>query len=365
FSSKENLKKAVILGSFALWGAVPLFFLAIPAAEFSRYSTRTVQDYDSFAGTYSMKPFTIYEFLFPALGLPAGDTLEAAVQQVTDTVNYDNEFLGTFGYLGIWAPFLVFFAFKRREKKLIWLLAGLSLLSISIAFGRYFPVHRLLYLAVPGFKFIRCPFRYIDTYVICVSVLMAYGFQTLENEMENKNLSSKRGFAALLYAIGFLIVSFARPQETWREMLALLLGLAGLSLWAWTESWKKLGRLFFLGGLMLPLLFTGWSDFSLGESSNFDYKTKLPVTATLGNTYKASRFYLDSSHIAYPLESNHRQFQQSAPDDIAELFGFRITNGYDSIALKSTADLKQLPQATYTKLLAIRGVLVGQDGGEQ
>jgi hypothetical protein len=160
-TSKENIKKAVVLGLFAFWGAIPLFFLALPAAEFSHYSTRASegQSYESFAGTFSMRPSTIYEFLFPTLGVPTDETIETAIQKVTDPKNYDNDFLANFGYLGIWIPFLVFFAFKRKEKKLIWLLAGLSLLSISIAFGRYFFIHQLLYLAVPGFKFVRAPFR--------------------------------------------------------------------------------------------------------------------------------------------------------------------------------------------------------------
>lgn len=366
FFSGGNWKKGLLVALFTLWGGFPLFFHAIPAAELASYSHRESNlDYNQFAGQFSMKPSTVYEFLFPALGVAAGDTLESAIQQVTDSVNIDNKFLGAFGYLGIWLPFLAFLAFERKDRRFLWGLSFLSLVSLLLAFGRYFPLHQFLCVVAPGFKLVRAPFRFIDVYVVCLTALAAFGWQALEYKGGDRQALGKPGFIGLLYGLVFLVIALAKPSQTWPEILALVLGLAGLSLWCWTESWQKLGRLFLLTALVLPLLFSGWAGFSLGSASNFDFKGKFPVTSQLGQTYKAARFYLDANNTGYPVESRGASYRLTIPDNAPEVFGFRVTRGYNPIYLKKPADLNLITQKAYIQLFAVRGFLTGRDSGDQ
>ena len=367
FQSKTAFRKALMAGLFAFWGGLPLLFHLIPAAELSHFSNRSPDqlNYDKFAGTFSMRPWTIYEFLFPTMGVPSGGTIENSIQQITDGTNVDNNFLANYGFLGIWIPLLIFYGFQRKEKKILWVLAGLSALSLMTAFGRYFPFHPFLCAVVPGFNMVRAPFRFIDTYVLCACALAAYGYQTLDSDKDDPKTSSRLGFIGLVYASVLLLVSLVRADETWREITALVLGAAGLSLWCWTQSWKKMGRLLFQAALLLPLLLTGWSDFSRGELSNFNYQEKFPVTAQLGKKYPQARFYLDSSQPGYQLQSDGKIFQMGIPENLPETLGFRSTSGYNPIFLKKTAELKQLPPAIYTQLMGVRGFLQGQDRGVQ
>jgi len=367
FQSKEHFRKTLMVGLFAFWGGFPLFFHLVPAAELSHFSNRSPDqsNYEKFAGTFSMRPWTIYEFLFPTAGVPSGDTIENAIQRVTDNANIDNNFLGNFGYLGAWIPLLMFLAFQRKEKKFLWILAGLSAVSIAAAFGRYFFFHPFLCAVVPGFNLVRAPFRFIDTYVLCACALAAFGYQALDQAKEDPRKSSQLGFIGLVYASVLLIASLIRADETWREILALGLGAAGLSLLSWTQTWKKMGMVLFQAALILPLFLSGWSDFSLGDSSNFAYEGKFPITSTLGKSYPLSRFYMDASQPGYPILTGGKAYQMNLPENLPEALGFRSTGGYNPIFLKKTAELKQLPQDTFLQLMGVRGVLEGRDLGPQ
>lgn len=369
-SSQDPLfkKKLLKIALFGLWGCLPVLACAVPMNEFSLYSTRRAADitYDNYNGQFSMPPYTTYEFLFPTMGVPEGQSAEQANQSITDTVHYDNGFMGTFGYLGIWVPFLVFFAFKQKDKKFAVFSAVLAVLSLLTAWGRYFPLHRILCVILPVVKLSRTPFRYIDLYVIFVCVLGAYGFQILDrffSDAQQKN--SGWVYGGLGYGALLTVVSFARPNEAWREMLGLMVGMAGLLLWGWTLSWKKAGKTLFVTALLLPLFLNAWNDFGTGPVSNLDFQSKFPELSQLGKTYPLSRFILNPETMPYPVEEGGHLYAQYFPENTASFFGLRIIDGYNPLMLKNTEDLKKLPQETLVHLLAVRGIVVGRDAGEQ
>jgi hypothetical protein len=358
FGPQGVWKKLLGLGFIAFLGSLPLFLSLIPTAEMAQYSVREASlGYDKFAGTFSMRPSSLYEFLFPGLGVPADDTPEGAIQKITDSQNIDNGFLGDFGFLGVWVPFLIALSFRRKEKKLLYFLGILGALSILVALGRYFPLHRITCWILPGIKLGRAPFRFIDTYVLCACALAAMGYQYLESAIQEKKLSPNWAWAGLGYGFFLFLISLAQVGQTWREMLALGAGCSGLALWALTDSWKPLGRILFLAALTLPLLLSGWGDFGWGPASNLDYNSKFPVTSTLWQGPQAARYVLNADRVPFPVEENGQSSYMPSPANLPEVFKFRSTSGYNPLTLKKTQELASIPEKTYIELMGLQGIL--------
>jgi len=359
-------KKMGLVLLFAFWGALPLLVHLIPAKEFSDLSNRRPQGqtYDNFNGTFSMKPFTTYEFLFPTLAVAPSDTIENAIQVVSDQVNIGNDFLANFGYFGIWVPFFFFFAFQRKDKKFLYFISAACVFSILTAWGRFFPLHRFLCDVLPGMDLSRAPFRFIQSYLLFGCVLFAYGFQTLERHLEEKQKSTALIWGAGAYAALLLIISFSRPDQTWREIIALLLGLAGLSLWGLTESWKTLGRWLLMTALIFPLLLTGWSGFKTAPTSNFDLEDHFPSFLRLHQKPTDVRYYFDRSLI-YPINNSDRIVAAPFPENLVIAEQIKDFGGYSPIVLSTFTEIHQLPVKTQMALLAVKGMLFGKDQGEQ
>ncbi len=262
--------RAALILLFGLWGSLLLFIHLIPAYEFSKHSNRegAGQTYENFNAEFSMRPGSTYEFLFPTLGVPPAETIEMDVQRVTDSANIDNDYYGIYGYVGIWIPFLALVAFRRKEKKLLYYSLLFCLLCLFTAWGRYFPLHRLLCALLPTINLSRVPFRVLASYVGFASLLAAFGYQSFEKAVEEKTPVRPWVFGGLFYALFLLAIGFFQPQAAFKELLALFLGAAGLSLWGLTDSWKRMGKWLFGAALILPLFLSGWSDFSRGPAAN-------------------------------------------------------------------------------------------------
>jgi hypothetical protein len=344
---------------FVLWGGLPLLALFIPAFELSRQSNRESAHlaYEQYNGTYSMMPKTVYEFLFPALGVPEASSLESAIQGGTDSQgNVGNDFLGAFGYLGVWVPFLFFLAFQRKDKKLLYFLLGLGLLSILAGWGMYFPLHRLACSLVPGIKQFRAPFRFTLVYVLLGSALLAFGYQTVERWLSEKNRSPALALGAGFYGLFFLVIAFINPSKPLPQWTALVLGAAGLLLWSLTESWKPLGRVFFLAALTAPLLLSGWSGYSRGPASVYDYETNFPALSYLKENRTGGRYFFGND-LLYPVTLNGRLTAQYFPPDLPMEFNLRSYSGYVSLFLEKYLRLQTLPFPTFLRLMAVKGFL--------
>ena len=356
-------QKSVPIILLGIWGLLPILAQLVPTAEFSSHSDRQKPVYDQLSGTFSMHPASTYEFLFPFLGLPDGKSAEAAIQEIQEP-NIDNDTLGVYGYLGVWVPFLVYFAFKRKEKRFHYFLSFFALVSLFTACGRYFPVHRVLCAVLPGISLSRAPFRFMDIYILFVGILLAYGYQTLDRFFSEENEKAKPWvYGGLAYGVLLLAVAIFQPSRTWREILGLVLGMLGLTLWA-SPAWKKTGKLLFQAALLLPLLLSGWGAFSTGPASNFDFNQNAPIFQFLQQR-QGSRFYMDNQ-IPYPIEENGADQYFPMPQDEVLDYRVRLVNGYDSISLKRASDLQQdqIALPVYASLWSIRGLVFGQERGE-
>ena len=355
-------KKIIVTLLITLWGGLPLLAQLVPGEEFSRLSNRRdpTQTYDNFNGTFCMQPHTTYEFLFPTLGLPQGQTIEEAIQSIDSKNYYSNDFLGDFGYIGIWAPLFFFWAFRRKEKKFLAFLAVMGVLSILTAWGRYVPLHRILCILLPGVDLSRAPFRFVQTYVLFGCALLAYGWQTLERRLQEKGGDAGLFFPAVIYASVLFLAGLLDLGQTWREMLALGLGLAGFSLWAKSQSWKSLGRWAFQVALIFPMLLFGWNGYSLGPASNFDYKSNSPLLSAMSDAQGIGRYFFDSQSLAYPFHWGTSSSMQYLPENAVVPLRIRDVKGYSPIMIKRSDALTKLPFKNFFELMDIKAIASGR-----
>jgi serine/threonine protein kinase len=68
--------------------------------------------------------------------------------------------------------------FAAPEKKRLWFWSALAVICLLLAFGRFAPFYRLIY-ALPYFSTFRNPIKFLDSMVLAVSVLFAYGLNGL------------------------------------------------------------------------------------------------------------------------------------------------------------------------------------------
>jgi hypothetical protein len=217
-------------------------------------------------------------------------------------------------------------------------------------------LHRLECLLLPGINLSRAPFRIIQAFVLAGCALSAFGFQTLERWMEEKPSRPNWAWGAGGYALLLLVVGLSHPDLAWREMLALAVGGCGIALGLVTRTWKPLGRTLLGAGLVLPLLFSGWNDFSLGPSSNYDLEARFPAFSSLRTEKDKGRFFF-TQDLSYPVEMGGQSFGWTFPQDGPMALGLRQSAGYNPIVLTRASDIRQLPPLTYFRLMAVQGIL--------
>ena len=355
-------KKIPLAALFGLWGSLILLIHLIPAYEFSQYTNRESahQTYDSFNAQFSMKPSTTYTLAFPQFGLKTGVPFEQAMQYF-DQQTIDNDFYGAYGYVGVWAPFLVFLAFLRKDRKFLWSALGLAALCLFVAWGKNFPLHSLLCSILPTIKLSRAPFRALAGTVAFSSLLCAYGYQALEKAIETGEKIQTQLTIALAGAGVLFLAGCLNLSSNWRELLALGIGIPGLTLWAMTDSWKQLGKWLFLSALVFPLFLSGWGDWSWGPVSNYDLEANLPALTTLKANAVDGRFFFDGQSIPYPVQAGSRSYRSHFPEDAPMVLGIRDSGGYNPIYLLDTFALRALPLENYFKLMSVKGILLGKD----
>ena len=105
-------------------------------------------------------------------------------------------------YFGILPLILVTFSFFRKNKYSVFF-AIMALLSLFIAFGKFTPVHYILFKLIPGFNLFRAPSRILFFFMFSLSILSGFGTNFL---ISNKKNQYKK---ILLVYVRILIVIFA------------------------------------------------------------------------------------------------------------------------------------------------------------
>src|SRR6185295_20367094 len=68
--------------------------------------------------------------------------------------------------------------FSLEQRKLIWFWAGAAFISLLLAFGRYAPFYRFIYM-LPYFSTIRNPAKFTHPFNWSLVILFAYGIHGL------------------------------------------------------------------------------------------------------------------------------------------------------------------------------------------
>lgn len=160
----------------ALAGLIALGIVAVqllPFIELSRLSDRIVRTSYDIVTFRSFPPRELLTFIFPYFfGNPAqfGGYTETLLGKV-----YQDWLISP--YLGILPLILVWLAF-RKNRSFSWFLSGTVAVSLFLAFGKYTPFYRIIFL-IPGISMIRYPVKYLFLTTFCLTILASFGFQWL------------------------------------------------------------------------------------------------------------------------------------------------------------------------------------------
>lgn len=127
----------------------------------------------------------------------------------------------------------------RQRARYLWL--GMALGVIAVSLGRYTPLHRALYAAVPGFDAFRCPTRHLFLAVPFLALLAGHGIDTLSQRPRRVPVLVFTTFAcaiAMFVAAGLVVWAGGQGDaaSAWARQLAWM-HTPGESLWKYSDAW--------------------------------------------------------------------------------------------------------------------------------
>ncbi len=352
---------------FLFWGALPLLGQLIPTMEFSALTDRRVSppSVDQLNPGLSLNPSTLGQFLLPRFTLPGEKTMAEAIQGREIPEKSGSPFLANLGYLGIWIPFLAFMAFRGEKRGLTVFFLLFSGLSLAVCLGKNLPVHAFLFDNIPGFSMVLVPFRFLYLFILGLVVLSALGFEEWSSQNVKKGTNPWALFLGpVFYAGPLLIISFLHPGRNWREITALVLGLAGIFLFHQVKSQKTLGSRLFQSALILPLLLSAWADFTPGPASNFDFEANSQTIPGITKGISPYRVIFDTTHLKYPIQVGGRKFLVNYPQNAACALKIKNFGGYNPLLLQTKMDITQAGLEPLVHLGAIKGILTQENTEE-
>lgn len=357
-AKKIFLSKTILSIFLVLWGALPLLAQFIPTQEFISLSDRGVPGltYEQANSRLPLNPKSLYQLLLPRIGLPQDQTMAEAIQFGNSTD--DNKMAANLGFLGVWVPFLAFWAFRSKDRSTViglGLWAGLGLL---LSLGRYTPLHRIFCAILPGLSYVHVPYRFIFLFVLPMAALAAFGFEkAFEADGKGARFFKTLLYSTLVYGLVLYVIGLWRPALDWRELLALGLVQLGLLLAA-----SKLDKGFEWGkglavvGLVLPLLLSGWDDFKPDAASNFDFEGNSKGIVEAAKELGPQRSIFYNTQMGYPIIVGGRKYILNYPQNCACVLKIKNWGGYNPLFLKAKKDVGTFPLKAQLQFGAIGGV---------
>jgi hypothetical protein len=193
----------------------------LPTIELTRVSIRSTGLDFATASSFSFPPTMVLTGLLPTIGLSVPST----------------EWLG---YVGITAMVLAVIGLWRRPAAEAWWLAGLALIGLLFALGRYTPVYGLAFDLVPGVRLFRVPARWLTLWTLGMGLLAGWGWQSLEHVPapggglgRRWGVILRRGRPAIVAAGGLLLLVLFGTAYHYRHLIARP-GRPSYLLWAAT-----------------------------------------------------------------------------------------------------------------------------------
>jgi len=221
----------LILLSLGTLGHIGRTVLPTRAAQIG--SGRTAQEKWEFATNWSMPPEELLEFIAPCVyGIETGDRRGPYWGRLGRSPGWKPSAAGLMNlrqhtvYVGVFqllfAAFVVVRVLQRRGEQddvdeacdgdralprsevLFWGCA--AVVCCLLAMGRFFPLYRVFYHAIPKASEIRCPVKFVHLLNVCVSVLFAYGLTVFATDAVTRSARRTRlVFAVVSCVIGCLL----------------------------------------------------------------------------------------------------------------------------------------------------------------
>lgn len=169
----------------------------------------------------------------------------------------------TFGYLGVFVPFVAFFAFADRRQWRIWFFAIAALAGFYLSRGHagLVPAYAILAKVVPLFGSFRTPDRLLVWTLFAVTALMGLGGQRLWPDRQPRAVSRTQLAIAAFAYLGLMALSFLFYFEvrafTYTSAL-FLLGIAPLFVGSSLLARGRLARLLPVGAVCVASLADLW-----------------------------------------------------------------------------------------------------------
>jgi len=165
------------LAGLAIAGLGMLGLVAIqifPLIELVRLSERVVFNTYALTTIRSFPPLELINFIFPYF---FGNLSKMGEYTQTLLGNNSQDWLIS-PYLGILPLIFVFLSFKKDRKRSIFF-AGVALISLILALGKYTPLYQIFYYLMPGISMIRYPVKYLFLATFGLTLLASFGFEQL------------------------------------------------------------------------------------------------------------------------------------------------------------------------------------------
>ncbi len=244
-------------------------------------------------------------------------------------------------YLGVFPLLFAFFSFTKKRKKFWLFLLIASLFSLSIALGKYFFVHRILYFSIPIFKLMRTPPIHMNSLVFAGTIMASLGL----NQFLLRKKSIKKNILIGI-AIGGILLSLILYQFTPSNIPGETRGIVSNGIWRFLFLAVAFSILLFLyqrmrinkkqfsiligTGVFLDLFFTG-AFYNAGKIS-------------------PQRFWGKSDLINYIQTSQNIELTRIAqrtpegylllPRNVGSVHRIFTTSGYNPMQLKRYQTLK-------------------------
>ncbi len=102
----------------------------------------------------------------------------------------------------------------REQRTMIGFWWGVTVLTLLLAFGRYFPLYRIVF-HMPLLKSIRCPVKWFHLTEISIVVLMGFGLWAFTQDLRNGHTRPARRFAVgVAIAAGILLIASGAASAT-------------------------------------------------------------------------------------------------------------------------------------------------------
>ncbi len=122
-------------------------------------------------------------------------------------------------------------ALSRERRIDIWFWWGVTVLTLLLAFGRYFPLYRIVY-HIPMLNKIRCPVKWFHLTEISIVFLMSFGLHGMWQDLKDGNIRLPRRFclgAAIIAGVLLIIAAVAQSTGLGMQTLWSAHGLTSVS----------------------------------------------------------------------------------------------------------------------------------------